>query len=283
MESKLTIFGGSGFIGSNYVKAYYDAAIGNIASVNARDDKEVYSRDVLYFISTVHNYNVITAPHLDIDTNLSLLIDVLENWRKRPDSKYGVFNFLSSWFIYGAQNRTVSEDSYCDPKGFYSITKRCAEQLLISYCNIYGLKYRILRLANVIGEGDAKVSAHKNALQYVANRLSNNEEVHIDGDGKFHRDYIHVEDCVRAIQLILDKGKSNEIYNIGNGATWPFGQIVQYMKERMKSSSEVVLLNVSVSSFYMNTGKLRALGYVPQYTGEALYAKIADSSSKCAT
>ena len=55
----------------------------------------------------------------------------------------------------------TKESDYCDPTGFYSITKRAAEQLIISYCNTFNLKYRILRLTNIIGENDKKVSSQK--------------------------------------------------------------------------------------------------------------------------
>jgi nucleoside-diphosphate-sugar epimerase len=276
----LTILGGNGFVGTAYKNAYYNPAISNIININNRDDFTVYSRDVLYLISTVHNYNVFTKPTLDIETNLLVLMRVLENWRRRPDAKDGVFNFVSSWFVYGEQvePHNVSEAAYCDPKGFYSITKRCAEQLLISYCATYGLKYRILRLANVIGPGDKKVSAQKNALQYMTNRLEANHNLEVYGDGHFQRDYIHVDDCARAIELVMAKGKTNEIYNIGNGKTWDFITILKYLKMRLDSSSEIhhiqpkeFHVKVQIPSFYMNTDKLKALGYTPEYTHAKLF------------
>lgn len=276
----LTIFGGSGFVGGQYVKDYYDASIGNIARVNSREDYKVYSADVLYFISTVHNFHVFDNPFLDIDTNLTTLVKVLESWRKRPDSKDGVFNFISSWLVYGNQDNpeSVSETAPCNPKGFYSITKRCAEQLLISYCEAYGLKYRIIRLSNVIGRGDKKVSAQKNGLQYMVNKIKNNEDVDIYGDGKFYRDFTHVQDCVRAIDLVVCKGRTNEIYNVGNGKTWCFLDIINYVHGTLSSTGKVTHVEpkefqkqVVVQSFYMNTDKLKALGYVPTFTGRALY------------
>lgn len=274
----LTIFGGRGFVGSAYVKAYYDQAVGNIVSINEKPDLNVYSKDVLYLISTIHNYNMPNHPTLDVETNLIVLIQVLENWRKRPDSKNGVFNFVSSWFVYGyAGGKIVNEDAICDPKGFYSITKRCAEQLLISYCDTHNLKYRILRLGNVIGPGDKKVSAQKNVLQYLVNKLIAGQDVEVYGDGHFHRDYIHVDDCVRAIDLSITKGQVNEIYNIGNGKTWDFITILSYLKIMLDSPSNLVHVDpkgiykkVQIPSFYMDTTKLRALGYTPKYK----YAKL---------
>ena len=281
----LTIFGGRGFIGSQYVNDYYDAAIGNIASVNAREDYRVHSKDVLYFISTVHNFHVFDKPFLDIDTNLTTLVKVLENWRKRPDSKDGVFNFISSWLVYGNQEAPdgVPETAPCNPSGFYSITKRCAEQLLMSYCNTYGLKYRILRLSNVIGAGDRKVSAQKNGLQYMVNKMARNEDIEIYGDGKFFRDFTHVSDCARAIELVITKGDLNSIYNIGNGATWYFVDIIKYVHNLRRSKGRITHVEpkafqkqVVVQSFYMNTDKLKALGYIPRLIGHKLYDTLCE-------
>jgi nucleoside-diphosphate-sugar epimerase len=278
----LTILGGQGFVGSEYVKTFYDAAIGNISSVNSRNDYSVRSKDVLYFISTVHNYNVFDEPLLDIDTNLSTLVRVLEAWRARPDAKDGVFNFISSWFVYGGEERLdVRETEFCNPKGFYSITKRCAEQLLISYCETYGLKYRILRLANVLGLGDPKVSAKKNALQFMIGQICRNEPIQVYGTGEFYRDYIHVTDCVTAVDLAITRGRLNSIYNIGNGKTWKFIDILRYVYERTESVSSFSFIEpkefhktVQSTSFYMNTDELKGLGYIPRFIEERLWEEI---------
>jgi nucleoside-diphosphate-sugar epimerase len=279
----LTILGGHGFIGRQYVADHYDAAIGNIASINTRDDYEVHSKDVLYLISTVDNYNVFTAPTLDINTNLLTLISVLENWRLSGNC--GVFNFISSWFVYGDTDCPygAKETSLCNPKGFYSITKRCAEQLLISYCETFGLKYRILRLGNVVGPGKDKVSEKKNALQYMVNLLKDNKEVRVYGTGLTFRDYIHVKDCSRAIELILCKGEVNSVYNVGNGQTWPLLHILKFAKEKLNSNSVITLIEpkefhkkVQIESFFMNSTKLFELGYTPEFTGEKLFGSLCE-------
>ena len=167
----LTVLGGKGFIGGHLVDLLKKQNSQYIA--NEKLDYNVKTNDVISYISTVDNYNVFENPYIDIDTNLTGLIKLLESWRNRVEYKqdFGCFNFISSWFVYGNEygpnfsgnengpNRLgARETDRCDPKGFYGITKRAAEQLLISYCETYGLNYRILRLANVIGPGDKKVS-----------------------------------------------------------------------------------------------------------------------------
>ena len=291
METGLTILGGKGFVGSTYVEQFHDPAVGNVRSINSRHDYNVYSKDVLYFISTVDNLSMYEDPHKDIDTNLTLLVKVLENWRKREDCRDGVFNFISSWFVYGDHGCMLNTaESYpCDPYGFYSVTKRCAEQLLISYCRAHNLQYRIMRLGNVMGPGDPKVSHKKNVLQYLINRLAKWENVEIAGNGSMSRDYIHVEDCADAIDLVISRGERNSIYNIGNGTTWDMRKIMEYCHEKLKSRSRVRYGQKADLQFSLDNRKLVSLGYRPQYLEEKLFDSLCEvavenlnSNSKCA-
>lgn len=280
----LTIFGGKGFVGRAYVDAHYHHAVGNIASINERNDYKVHSEDVLYLISTITNHNVFHDIHVDINTNLNLLMDVLKSWKEYQESTKtrGVFNFISSWSVYGNQKvLPVAETApCCEPKGFYIITKRCAEQLLVSYCEMFGLKYRILRLCNILGP-DEKIDATKNGLQYTFQQLREGKDAKLFGDGMFYRDYMHVKDCARAIELVIAKGNANEIYNIGNGKTWYYRDIVNYAAQLLNTGAKGVYVEpnafqktVPVSSFYMDITKLHNLGFVPEYTDTKLFKVV---------
>jgi len=268
---------GKGFIGSHYEKMYP-------CVVNDRNNLQPelgQARDILYMISTVDNYHVTTNPYIDIDTNLTTLIKVLENWRKnlyRSDDS--VFNFASSWFVYGDTDLPAKEDSQCNPKGFYSITKRTAEQLLISYCETYGLKYRILRFANVLGPGDTKVSKKKNAVTYMINEMKNHRPVNVYEGGEFIRDYIHVKDLCRAVNLVVNQGELNKVYNIGNGLATKFIDIINYAVT-LGSQSAITMIDqanfhkiVQVKSMYMDTVSLQSLGYQPEYSIQDIVAEL---------
>ncbi len=274
---KLNVFGGTGFVGSEFCKTTKREVL-----KNDRKELGVYSPNVVYFISTVDNYNVHFDPTLDINTNLITLVKVLENYKAYIKSfkSNGCFNFISSWFVYGQDSgfgvgaRGIPETDPCDPKGFYSITKRCAEQLLISYCETFNLNYRILRLANVLGPNDKKVSAKKNAVQYLLGELAQNKRVDLYDSGYFYRDYIDVRDCARAIDLVINRGELNSIYNIGNGKGIIFRDIIRYARDAMDSASEIRTIEQkefhkkvqSSHSFFMDNTKLRELGYRPDYT-----------------
>lgn len=259
----INVLGGSGFIGSRYCELTPDVII------NSRDDYTVKSNEVVYFISTIDNYNIFDNPYIDIETNLTVLIKTLETCK----NKNVTFNFISSWFVYGDVQLPAKEDYNCDPKGFYSITKRTAEQLLISYCETFNIKYRILRLANVLGENDKKVSKKKNALQYLVNKLKENGPIELYDNGDVYRDYIYVDDVVDAINLIIKKGSANEIYNIGNGIPIYLKDIILYAKNEINSTSDIKGIDavefhkkVQTKNMVLDITKIKNIGYQQKYS-----------------
>jgi nucleoside-diphosphate-sugar epimerase len=136
-------------------------------------------------------------------------------------------------------------------------------------------------LANVLGKNDKKVSAKKNALQYLLGELKENRPIDLYDNGYFYRDYIDVRDCARAIDLVVNKGELDSIYNIGNGNPITFRNVIDYAKQKLDSTSEIRSIEQkefhkkvqSSRSFYMDNSKLRNLGYMPKYT---LYETIDD-------
>ena len=279
------VLGGGGFVGSHFVGIAKDVKLLEVPYDNKThyavldEDYGEFPSNIINFISTVDNYNVFEDPYLDIHTNNLLLIKLLETWRKSSNSKEGCFNFISSWFVFGNEYDLdwAHETDECHPRGFYSITKFAAEQLLRSYCETFGLKYRILRLANVLGKGDKKVSSKRNAFQYLINEMKDGREIKIYEGGNFYRNYIHVYDVCDAIRLVIEKGDLNTIYNIGN-ENFRFIDMLNYAAQKIgydikkfqyidqKDFHKVV----QAKSFKMSTEKLQKLEFVPKYTMEIM-------------
>lgn len=258
-RNKISVYGATGFVGSRYCQLSSRECI----KID-RDVRSPESEDILYFISTTDNYHVHDNLKIDIETNLMVLMEVLEELR---ESK-GVINFVSSWFVYGEADLPVTEKSQCNPKGFYSITKHASEELLISFCRTAGVKYRIFRLCNVYGTGDAGVSKKKNALQYLIDEMKNNRDINLYHDGHFYRDYMHVDDVCAAIDLCVNNAPYDCVINIGSGDKILFRDVVEIAKDELGSKSVFNAIEppefhktIQVKDFYMDVSKLKSLGF----------------------
>jgi nucleoside-diphosphate-sugar epimerase len=256
--SNLSVFGSTGYIGNTFCELFPD----KIVRI-PREDRNFDSKEVLYFISTTTNQNIFKDLHVDIDTNLSLFVDILSNCR----DKDVIFNFISSGFVYGNDVLDYKEWYSCNPTGFYSITKRTAEQLLISYCKTFGIKYRILRIGNVYGL-DKTVTPGKNVLGYMISLLKKNEPIKLFDGGDYLKDYMSVNDVCRAIDLVIENGEVNEIYNIASGTSQSFRSIITTARDILGSKSELIDVPmpdnqkyIQVKNMTLNIEKLQNLGF----------------------
>lgn len=247
--SDVSVFGATGFIGGRFCELHGGIKI-------PREQRNPETNNILYCISTTTNHNIYEDLHVDINTNLNVLMEVLEHCR----SEDIVFNFVSSGFVYGSEVIDASEEDYCNPKGFYSITKRTAEQMLITFCETFGVKYRIFRLANVYGN-DKSRSIKKNILGYIIDRLKCNKEVNLYNYGKFKRDFIFVDDVCDAVNFLMNNSNVNEIYNIGTGIITEFATAIEYSKNLLGSQSKLNYLPNASPDYYMNVNKLQNLGF----------------------
>jgi len=275
MSNLISVFGSTGFIGKRFCKIYENKTI----KID-RNDYKPQSDNILYLISTVDNYNVHNNLHIDIDTNLTVLMNVLDNIKHNTSA---TFNFISSWFVYGQNHEIPFREDYskCNPTGFYSITKLCAEQLIISFCETYNIKYRIFRLANVIGEGDFKISKKKNALQFLIKEIVHNRDVPLYYGGEVLRDYIYVDDVCNAIKLCIDSAPINQIINIGSGQPYRFLDIINTAIDYSNSKSVIQHIEptnfhniVQVRHSYLDISKLLSYGFKLKYDIKSIVERL---------
>jgi nucleoside-diphosphate-sugar epimerase len=266
INDTVSVFGASGFVGSNFTQQ-------ENCYIQSREDLVPETNNILWLISTLSNYNVFDDLLIDINTNQILLMKMLGNAREKFGEDFCV-NYVSTWFIYGlGETNPVKETSPCNPSGFYSITKYAAEQLLKSYCATFGIKYRILRLANVIGRGDNGTSYKKKAVQFMISELMKGNKVKLYREVSI-RDFIDIRDCVRAIKLVIDIGEYNATYNIGNGEPISVNDLI-YKAREFCQTGEIYEVpapsfhqKVQTREFWMDNSKLKSLGYRKKYSYE---------------
>ena len=259
--NKISVYGATGFIGGTFCNLFPEEVI-----KIPKHQRNPESKDILYLISTTTNHNMLTNLTIDVDTNLRVLLETLEHCKDNQLT----FNYVSTGFVYGADIIDAKESDVSNPRGFYSITKRTAEQLIISFCEVNEVNYRIMRLANVSGQ-DKTVSSQKNVLGFLVSLMRDNKELTLYNNGDDLRDYMHVTDVCQAIKLVMDKGEVNTIYNIASGLPLPFRNILEMIRNRIKSQSKFTSVEIprfnrlsQPKNFSLNTDKLKSLGFEPK-------------------
>lgn len=236
---KILVTGGAGFIASQIADAYILAghevyvldnlSTGFLKNVNPNVNfiksdisspslAELFEKvkfDVVnHHAAQIDVRKSVNDPIFDANTNILGTLNLLQACIKTGVKK---FMFASTGgAVYGEQEYFPADEKHpTNPVSPYGITKLSIEKYLYFYKNEYGLKHTILRYANVYGPrqnpfGEAGVVA------IFTNKLLRNENPIINGEGKQTRDYVFIEDVVKANLTTLED-EDSDIFNVGTG------------------------------------------------------------------
>jgi len=128
----------------------------------------------------------------------------------------GLFIYLSSAAVYGDPVRLpVDENHPTRPLSPYGLSKLMGEDV-VKFFSRLGLRYVVLRLFNVYGPGQN--AAYAGVITRFLERVSNSLPPVVYGDGEQTRDFIHVDDVSKAVELALRLKCFNDVFNIGSGS-----------------------------------------------------------------
>ena len=238
---KILVTGGAGFIGSEFVRqgvknGYKIIVVDKLSYAGDLKRLEVVSgkfkfyktdicsktkiaqifkkekpQTVVHFAAESHVDRSIQDSTPFIETNIKgtqILLDL--------SLKYNLKRFihLSTDEIYGDIKRgRFSENSPINPSSPYSASKAAADCLVKSYIRTYNFPAIIIRPCNNYGPWQYP----EKFIPLAIHRVLNNKRIPVYGKGLNRREWMHVSDCVKAILLVLSKGKVGEVYNIGSG------------------------------------------------------------------
>ena len=148
--------------------------------------------------------------------------------------------FLSSGgTVYGKIEKVpIKEDTPLNPISSYGIQKLTIEKLLYLYYYLYGLDYRIVRLANPYGKYQNPNGVQGVVTTFVYKAI-NNEPVKLYGDGSVVRDYIYVEDAVKAIDEIVSYKGNQKVFNVGTGIGYSVKDIIKVIERVLQLEMDI--------------------------------------------
>jgi dTDP-glucose 4,6-dehydratase len=259
--ANLLVTGGAGFIGANFVHFWRrhhpaDAMVvldaltyaGNRANLDGAADVALVIGDIgdtalverliddhaidtiVHFAAESHVDRSISGPDAFVQTNIlgthSLLKAARKKWLDSGTGRPHRFHNVSTDEVYGSlgpADPAFSEATAYAPNSPYSASKAAADHLVRAYHHTYGLEITTSNCSNNYGPYQFP---EKLIPLFLINALSG-RKLPIYGDGMNVRDWLHVEDHVRGIEVVLQRGRPGEVYTIGGGQELPNIAVVE--------------------------------------------------------
>ncbi len=241
MNKNCVLIGGSGFLGLNIAKGLltsgYDVTIADIrppaipgfagiikdvkfCQADYRDSGKLKSilkdQEILFHLACS------SLPSTSVyKTEDDIRENVLEPVRFfKEASKNGIRLIVfpsSGGTVYGnSEKLPIDETFLTDPICSYGVTKLMIEKYLSSLNKMSGVDYLIFRISNLYGPGQIP-NAAQGIIANVISKLLSGKPVTVFGKGENVRDYIYVQDVVKAFILGIERGLKNDVFNIGTG------------------------------------------------------------------
>ena len=249
---KITVFGGSGFLGSHVCDKLSDAGhdvvnydihhspwlredqqeiIGDILDMNDVR-KAVKSADVVLNFAGIADIGEANGRPIDtVRFNILGNTNILEACRQSGTKRY---IFASSVYVYSKSG------------GFYRCSKQASELIIEAYNQMYGLDYTILRYGSLYGPRADKNNA---IFRFVKQALTDGKIKYM-GTPEALREYIHVEDAAIASVKILNKEYINQHIILTGAQQMKVGKVIKMIEEILEKEIEIDIVKDPNNSHY---------------------------------
>ncbi|AGY45232.2 NAD-dependent epimerase/dehydratase family protein [Lactococcus lactis subsp. lactis] len=293
-NNNILITGGAGFIGSTLANALLpdnkvivldDLSMGDFnnldESINLTKiegnlvDKELLGKifsenefDYIFHLGAVASVaDSVARPYETHQVNFDSTMTILEILRTRK-SKLKRFVFSSSAAVYGDEPTLPKrEESVIRPLTPYAIDKFASEKMAMIYNLLYDIPTSATRFFNVYGPNQNPESPYSGFISILVDRLKNEKELTIFGNGEQTRDFVYVEDVVNALLLIATSDKSRgQVYNVGTGSRITLNDLVKLSQEITGKKISIKFdkeREGDIRDSISDISKLRSIGYEP--------------------
>jgi UDP-glucose 4-epimerase len=252
MQSKrILVTGGAGFIGSNFANT-----LAETNDVIAIDDGYLGTPENLDNAVEYHNQSVLDD---DLPTDVDVVVHVaaLSSYQMHEDNptkgaRVNVEGFVNTVnqarqdgcdtvvyattsSIYGSRTEPSPEDMPIETNTGYEASKLARERYGEYFANHYGMNMAGLRFFSVY-QGYGGAEEHKgdyaNVIAQFADDIANGTQPKLYGDGEQTRDFTHVSDIVRGMELAAEHELTG-IYNLGTGEAYSFNTVVEMINDAL--------------------------------------------------
>lgn len=288
MSVHILLTGGTGFFGTSLLRYIHELGVKaprlTIVSRNPirfvtknpelADLADWVQADVLSYDTLPTNKRFTHILHAAADYTVSPKLSSLQHYTQIIDGTRNIlklavatgatrFLFTSSGAVYGPQPTTIEEipETYTgtpeslNPLNAYALAKQAAEHLCVQYQEIYGLNTVIARCFTFIGR-DMPLNAPFAIGNFLKDALWG-DEISIHSDGSAIRSYLDQHDLAAWLLTILDRGKSNRVYNVGSDQSISIKQLAITVRDLISPGKPVT---IHEKSNLIETIRLR---YVP--------------------
>ncbi len=241
---KILVTGGAGFIGSNFInfiltnrddlfivnldKLTYAGNLENLKEVENHKNYsfvkgDITNNELVDYLYKKYSFNYVinfaAESHVDrsiLGSEVFFRSNVIgTNVLLEASRRYGIEKFvqISTDEVYGSLGSTglFTETTQLSPNSPYSSSKTAADMMALSFFHTFGLPVVITRCSNNYGPYQFP---EKLIPLMIINSL-NGKKLPVYGDGLNVRDWVYVIDHNRAVEIVLEKGRAGEVYNIG--------------------------------------------------------------------
>jgi UDP-glucose 4-epimerase len=199
-----------------------DVASGGLDRVQGQFDA------IIHLAALISGYDSLLDPDAYVTANISGVLRVIDFAAAR---KVGRIVFASSSTVYGDTGmQEINEDIVPRPVTVYAASKLAGEHLLSMYGRMHGFSHCSLRFFNVYGPRQAVDHPYANVTCKFSFAAANSAPIKLYGDGDQTRDFVFVDDVVRALQLVLMDSPSI-CYNIGTGTETSINDLIGTLQD----------------------------------------------------
>ncbi|MGC1890762.1 MAG: SDR family NAD(P)-dependent oxidoreductase [Stellaceae bacterium] len=208
----------------------------------------------------------LAQPRRDLEQNTIATFNVLEAMRSNTVREIA---FSSTGSIYGeaAVVPTPEDAPFPVQTSLYGASKLACEGMITAYAEGYGMKARIFRFVSILGQR----YSHGHVFDFMKQLSRDANKLHILGDGKQRKSYLHVDDCIEAMLLALNSAdKHIAIFNLGADEACQVLDCVNWIVGRLKLSPQLSFSGGRRGwigdnpLIYLDTSRIRGLGWRPK-------------------